>query len=337
VGLRLAGALALYWIGTLQHIQEGRAWLETLLARSAPDDHAAPRGWAEYGAGLLAWTQGDLAAAERWAVAAVDTATTRGDASQLASANVLRGMVRLSQGNPQAARPFLEQSRASFHAAGQRWEEAWVLTFLAGAAARGGDAGAAQRLAAESLAFFTRDGDTVGRAQALSVLGVVATVQGDFATAVARFAEGLPLIRASAGPYFLALNLVDAGRAWLGQGDVAQAQRLLAESLRLWRDLGRPDGVALAMSGLAEVAAVRGQPRRSARLLGAVETLRATAPAASRLLAPTERAVTAARDVMGAEAFAEAQAEGAALSPEQAIAEALEESTPGVEGTGAHD
>jgi hypothetical protein len=134
--------------------------------------------------------------------------------------------------------------------------------------------------------------------------------------------------------------LVDAGRAWLGQGDVAQAQRLLAESLRLWRDLARLDHVAVAMAGLAEVAAVQGRPRRAARLLGAVETLRATTPAASRMLsvlAPTERAVRAARDAMGEEAFAAARAEGAALSPEQAIAEALEESTPGATGTGAHD
>jgi hypothetical protein len=84
------------------------------------------------------------------------------------------------------------------------------------------------------------------------------------------------------------------------------------------------------MEGLAEITAAHGQPRRAARLLGAVEALRA-APLAARMLylqAPADRAAAVAREAMGQDAFDAARAEGATLSLEQAVAEALKEGTP---------
>jgi hypothetical protein len=45
----------------------------------------------------------------------------------------------------------------------------------------------------------------------------------------------------------------------------------------------------------------------------------------------------AAREALGAEAFETAQVERAALSVEQAIAEAMEETTPGGSGDSTHD
>jgi hypothetical protein len=82
---------------------------------------------------------------------------------------------------------------------------------------------------------------------------------------------------------------------------------------------------------LAEVAAARGQLRRAARLLGAAEALH---PASGPRRLPylqtlVDRAVGAARDALGAEAFETAQADGARLTEEHAIAEALGGTTPG--------
>jgi predicted ATPase len=57
LGLRLAGALASYWVYRGQ-LQDGRAWLETLLARGASDGPSVVLGRGEFGAGLLAWAQG---------------------------------------------------------------------------------------------------------------------------------------------------------------------------------------------------------------------------------------------------------------------------------------
>ena len=338
LGMRLAGALAWYWVLRGQ-LQEGRARLETLLARSEADGRSATRGMAEYGAGLLAWAQGDLAAADHWAEAAMATIQATGIVANLALIHALLGMVRISQGDAQAARVFLEEGRAEFHEAGGRPDEAYALYWLARAALMDDDLAEARRLAGESLALFTQLGDEMGRAMALGVLGIAALAQGDSATAVARFAEVLPFMRATGGFFFLADFLVEAGMAWMEQGDLQQAQRLLAESLGLWRDIGRPKGVALALAGLSEVAAARGQPRRSARLLGAAEALRGASRSARPpyLQALVDRAVAAAREALGAEAFETAQAEGATLSEEQAIAEALEETTSGGKDHGAHN
>lgn len=324
LGLRLAGALASYWVYRGQ-LQEERAWLETLLARCASNGPSVARGRGQFGAGLLAWAQGDLTAAGRWAEAALATAQATGEVTELTFAQVLLGMVHMGQGDTDVARPLLETARAALHEAGDFGNEANVLYFLARAFLMGGDAAAAQRYAEDSLPLYQLSENTPGRAMALSALGAAALAQGDTATAITRFAEAMPLMRAAVGPYFLAEFLAEAGMAWIAHGDLEQAQQLLTESLRSSRDMGRPTGTALM--GLSEVAAARGQSRRAARLLGASEAV----PAAGGpqlppyLHALVDRAVAAARDALGAEAFEAARAEGAALSQEQAITEALED------------
>jgi predicted ATPase len=326
LGLRLAGALAWYWVDRGQ-IQGRRTRLETLLARNEEDVHSEVRGLAEYAAGLLAWAQGDSAAAERWAEATIAAARAERNMVNLAFGHSLLGMIHLSQGDARAARASLQESVTEFQEAEDRQSEAWALYWMAQAALLDNDAAAAQHVAQDSLAIFQQSGQDVGRAWAQGVLGIAALAQGDSAAAVARFAEALPDLRAIGGIYPLAGFLMDAGTAWMEQGDLAQAQRLLAESLALWRDMRRPDGVAMALTGLGEVAAARGQPQRAARLLGAAEAL---LPASGPhrlpyLQALMDRAAATAREALGTQAFETAKADGAALSEEQAIAEALEE------------
>lgn len=83
--------------------------------------------------------------------------------------------------------------------------------------------------------------------------------------------------------------------------------------------------IAWCLAGLGSTAALGNQPERAARLWGAAERLRQAigcrpAPAAR---ATYERAVAAARPIDEA-TFAAAWAEGQAMTPEQAIAYALE-------------
>jgi predicted ATPase len=335
LGLRLAGALAWYWVDRGQ-IQGRRTRLETLLARNAEDVHSEVRGLAEYAAGLLAWAQGDPAAAERWAEATITTAQAGQNRVNLAWGHSLLGMIHLSQGDARAARASLQESVTEFQEAEDRQSEAWALYWMAQAALLDNDAAAAQHVAQNSLAIFQQSGQDVGRAWAQGMLGIAALAQGDSAAAVARFAEALPDLRAIEVIHSLAGFLMNAGTAWMEQGDLAQAQRLLAESLALWRDMRRPDGVALALTGLGEVAAARGQPQRAARLLGAAEAL---LPASGPhrlpyLQALVDHAAATAREALGTQAFETAKADGAALSEERAIAEALEGTPPGGTGTG---
>src|SRR5439155_3162404 len=108
-GLRVAGALALYWYlrGSLH---EGRMWLQTMLARSASSDRGAARGLALYGAGRLAFSEGDLAAAATQEEEALSIAHEVGGKRLTAYATSMLGLVRVSQGNIGAAYPLLEES-----------------------------------------------------------------------------------------------------------------------------------------------------------------------------------------------------------------------------------
>jgi hypothetical protein len=120
-------------------------------------------------------------------------------------------------------------------------------------------------------------------------------------------------------------------------GEVAQRQEeferavgLYAESLALFAGVGDRAGAATVLYNLGSVAHLRAQSGRAARLFGAAQA--AGGPGLrvrfGALTSPTDRQEdkSAVHAVLGEEVFAAAWAEGQAVSPEQAIAEALKES-----------
>ena len=100
------------------------------------------------------------------------------------------------------------------------------------------------------------------------------------------------------------------------RGDLDAAEACHRESLLLARD--QPDGaaVALALEGLACVAAARRQPRRAAILLGAAESVRegAGTPLPAQERADVERATEAALSALGAQDLAGLLEQGRRMS-----------------------
>ncbi len=111
------------------------------------------------------------------------------------------------------------------------------------------------------------------------------------------------------------------------QGEWARATARYQESLALSRSVGSQWEIAACLEGLGGVAAGQNRAERAARLWGRAETLRgqlgAPLPLADR--AWYEVAVAHSRAVVGEVAFAAAWEKGRAMSLEQAIAYALEE------------
>ena len=96
------------------------------------------------------------------------------------------------------------------------------------------------------------------------------------------------------------------------------------------RQLGNEQGIVdLLREGFAELAAAQGQATRAARLWGAAEALREPADVerAPNLRADDDPHVAEVCSALGEEAFAAAWAEGRAMTLEQAVAYALEESS----------
>ena len=329
LGLSLAGHLSCYWF-LQSRLQEGRVWLERALTRA---NHAHPTlalGRALNGAAILAVAQGDMPSAEAWAQEGKEVFQTLGDRTWIVYIlHLVLGAIRIGQGKPAQAREILEEGLKVYHEAGSPIGTAFdasIAHYLGRAARVQGDLEQARANYEQGLALYRQIGDTLGVAVLLNALGSVAAAQGDDATAQELFAQSVPLVRTTGDRYDLANVQVEVGLTMVRQGDITRGQDLLLQGLRLWRDIGPRTGIAMALSGLAEVAAATGQSERAGRLFGAARLLYSPN---RRLLSDNatidlEQSIARAREQLDGEAFSSGWNTGQAMSEEQAIADALD-------------
>ena len=253
-----------------------------------------------------------------------------GDAAGVTVALYGLGRIAALQGDFARARPLLEDNLALWREHGDAGRLARALDILGGIAVSEGDHVRARPLLEEGLARY-RDLDiTLGVAFCLDNLGLIALHQGDYPRASALFNESLTLHRrqshgAGTDSGFVAGVLRNLGLLALRQGDLEGALAQCREALALCRN---PDTIAAVAANLDIVAATiaRECPARAALLWGASETLR------ERFAMPRppldrpdhERHVAAARDRPTRAAWAAAWADGRLLSPDQAVAAALD-------------
>jgi predicted ATPase/transcriptional regulator with XRE-family HTH domain len=274
-----------------------------------------------YGAGILAYRQGDYA-----------SGTTRLRAALVASRHL-----------------------------GDEQGMAEALSGLGNIALLRGDLARAEVYHTSCLARHRAIGDANGIAQALTNLGLVATDRGEYALGVARLEESLALRRQMGAPQLIALNLQNLAHALAHQGALERAAALGVEALQLYEDLGdlrgsthalltlglvayrqrdwalaseryrralqlsrsmgMLQGVAACLEGLAEVAATSDEFPRAARLWGAAAAVREASGAAvtsdARLTQATS--IARARTALGEERFAALWAEGEAMTLDEAV------------------
>jgi len=222
IGLRLAGALSLYWF-LHDEVREGGAWLEQMLARTGSSDRSVARGRALLGAGLLAWAEDDFEAACFRAEEALPIVREAQDKRLTAYAEWLLGLVRLSQRNTAAARLLFEESHSLFKDLGDAWGEALTLYQLGSTVYRSGDPAAARAYYEESLRLFQEQGDALFASLVLCALEVMASIQDD--EAMARFMDEQlqPFMEQARKRGVLGLFLMNIGDLWLHRfGDEQQ-------------------------------------------------------------------------------------------------------------------
>ncbi|MCA1703770.1 MAG: hypothetical protein LC808_11115, partial [Actinobacteria bacterium] len=112
----------------------------------------------------------------------------------------------------------------------------------------------------------------------------------------------------------------------LAAGDAGRAAALCIEGLALSHELGDKRTTVECLHALAGVAAIQGEPLRSAHLSGAAESLHAAikAPPSPAERAVGERLLPIARAAVDEEAFEAAWAEGRRMSYDAAVANASE-------------
>jgi hypothetical protein len=152
--------------------------------------------------------------------------------------------------------------------------------------------------------------------------GYTALMEGMPERARPLLARALPLARELGYPLDLALACGNAGLETLFSGDLERAQELFDEQLRICADQASWLA-AESLMGFAAIAARRGDPELAARLLGAAASLGPLAEDTvsvqldSQFFAPARRTI-------GDERWRAAEADGARLSFDDAIATALE-------------
>ena len=286
-GLRLAGALARYWFlrGSLH---EGRTWLQALLAHSASSDRSATRGRALSGAGLLAFYEGDFAAAAPHEEEALSIAHEVGDKHLIVYPGLILGMVRVSQGNIEEARSLAAESQRLVKELGDAWGEALALFTLGSAAYRLGDLVTARAQLGESVRLFQEQGDVLYASMVLSALQGIVSTQGDQELPRSLHQQSLPLMQQAHDRGALGLFQINMGDLYRQYGQEQLAKVSYREGLRLWQEMQGVEqrlGIVKGLAGLAEVAAVQGQAERAGRLFGRL-------PACCWLPAPTGRRCT---------------------------------------------
>jgi len=304
-GLRLAGALFLFWL-LRGYADEGRRWLEGTLTLTGRPVRGPVRAKALRAAGFLAVSQGDSVAGRSRLDESLALFREAGDKAGISdsllglgraayfkgdytaarslfeeslsvgraagypwgSAQALYrlGMVLLIQGDYAQARTQFEESVSIFRELGDRWGLSYSLTALGEEALRRGDYAIARSVLEESYSVFQELGSKSGTAMALSELGWLALSQGDYLAARSRFEESLALRRETGHRVGMATAFNMLGDVALHLGEYQQAKALIDKGLALRKEAGSKSGIAWSLQNLGYLAQHQGEHRQAAAL-----------------------------------------------------------------------
>jgi non-specific serine/threonine protein kinase len=232
------------------------------------------------------------------------------------------------QGDVRPARAWLGQSLAFYRAAGDRLGTIIALRALGLLAEQEDDFAHASALHEEALAESRRLDDPAIRSVyvggSLGYLGSVDYALGELDLAAARLDEARAEAGFSGYQWGVAFATTGLGYVAAAVGDDRRALELLRESLERFAEQGDRRLVAVALDGVASLAAGWGEAERAARLFGAAAEVREAGGLTSEPVyrADRERGVAKARATLGEAGFAAAWAAGRARPLAEAIAEA---------------
>ena len=241
------------------YLREGRAALESLLARLGPDDLAA-RYATEAAIGGVAYWQRDLSAGEAACAAAVRLAEQMGDPAALAEAVYNLAFPIWQQGRMEEAQRLADRSEQLFTDLGDADGIARALWLHGILAVLTGDLDTAERLLTQSVDRTRGTAAVFQLGWSLRMLGRTLLLRGRPAEARRRIEESLRLFAPAGDVSAVVLHLADFAMLAALEGDPERELRL-AGALR---HLKRLSAVALAdhpvnaVPGLEEIVAERG-------------------------------------------------------------------------------
>jgi predicted ATPase/DNA-binding XRE family transcriptional regulator len=337
LALRLGSALYVFWNRHGYQV-EGRRLLGEILSRlhELPEVDGEPahqrivlQANALKAFGSLGFGVGELAGSVRFFEEAIGLARRMGEKYTLAQSLVMLGYAKAFLGDGEGSQRAAEEGLSLARELGETLLLGQALRTMAYAVhANHADPTLVRAYGEESLQLHREAGARWDLAMALFGFGHLAAWQADYAEARARFEACLPI--------FIELddrNHSNAAKSELAHlerraGNFSQARSLYRETLLEWQRLGNRAAAAHELECLAMVATAKEEHQRAARLFGAAEVLRErnALPMTSTERAEYTLEVDDLHQILGEAAFARAWAEGRAMSLEQAMVLALQES-----------
>jgi tetratricopeptide (TPR) repeat protein len=325
-----AGSLAFFW---LLHgwIQDGFAWLTQAVSLSDSSEMKTA-AWFEALVGLSYMVGGDRQVTLARLEAELPRGREAADAPTLALALMQVGRLTwMVRHDLEVARAHLEEAVCVAGRAGSEPLQAFIRGHFAGFLYEAGEYELAERLLEQNL----RAGGAFESylSQNKLLLGWVRLARGDPPGAARLLEEVLAEPFASRSPYWSVMALTALSWVGLAQQDVEAAILSATRALAIVREhLGRdmtPGFLGAPLEAFAEIASATGQPVRALQLAAAASAFREKhhirrSPSERELLS---RWMARSRVALGPSASEQHTAAGRALTPEQAIAEALEVET----------
>ena len=310
LGLRLASALA-----KARRLQtETRGWLEATLNAAAdlePHLHAKAR----LALGLII---GGGPAATQQLRHGLRLFRDQSDAHGAAEA-----LIPLSIDSDQAGEPdqAADLARQALKLA-RTTDDEWLIASALGAQVLGSPESfqETRRYGEQGLDMVRRCGDRIQLSIALGNFGYAAMAAGDYAAAAPDLGEAVALAEELEDGRLLPFHIVNRGQLHVLQGADTPAARDFARTLQLCRESGESLPVAEALTGLAAIAARRGEMDVAARLSGAADAQRVFEAVGVPELRLRQQVIDPARAPAAEAAWARAWTAGTSLTFDQAIA-----------------
>lgn len=320
---RLGASLARFW-KSANHRQEGSTWLSELLELTDGGSRLV-RARLLIGQGDLLVHLTDLRRAEAILREALTLSRELDDPAVLGFALFHLCQVLFWQGQNAESRALGEEGAARAAAAGLRMPEYLCLQMLCGLALHELDYTTAKRHAERALSLATAAGYPRGITIEYMHLGRISMCMGELSAARSFLEAGLANARQDPWPHGPVFFLTSLGAVATAHGDVVRARECLRESLSIARERRLVHPLTEAVEGRAKLAVVEHRPRLALRLAAAaaVERERHAAPLPAVDAAMLEPYLARARRALGRQRSAETWTEGARLTLEQAVEEAL--------------
>ncbi len=322
IALQLAATLWRFWL-LHNHISEGRRWLARALAFA---DLVEPslRAKAFHAAGTLATLQAENHLAINYYEQSLAVRRELQDTAGMAATMLNLAIVRYHRSEYRQAEELLAQVLDHYLAIQNLRGVASVLTNMGMVGQDQGDYDLAEGCYSEALAIQSELGNDNGQANLLGLIGTIAQEQGDHSKAKLRYLASLDLHRSLGLSPAIVTPLDGLAYLALAEGDLSEARSYWAECVAHTLTMEQPRFIVQALEGCACLAAAAGQALAAARLWGAAANHRQSieAPLAPALQAVQVAAQRQAQVGCDLAAWQQAWEHGAALSLEQAAAEA---------------